>query len=108
MGIAERNAQKDTIDKYLRRIWGDYPRVDTSRFSGEEIRDKVKAFVGYIVYRAQEDGIELNPADVARRAADHLAGRDRPGVHWRIMDDYGRDLEQEDTQSPPCKGDVVD
>ena len=29
MGIAERNAQKGTIDKYLRLHWGNYPHVFT-------------------------------------------------------------------------------
>ena len=67
MGIAERNAQKDTIDKYLYQTWGDYPRVDTSRFPGERVRDNVNAFVDHIVDRAHEDGVELKPADVARR-----------------------------------------
>ena len=50
-------------------------------------------FTNQIVKLAQEDGIELKPADVARRAADHLVRQDRPGVHWRTMDDYGRNLE---------------
>ena len=67
MGIAERNAQKGTIDKYLRQYWGDDPRVDTLRFHGEGIPDKVNAFVGHIVESAQEDGVKLKPADVARR-----------------------------------------
>ena len=105
MGITERNAKNDTIDKYLRQYWGDYPHVATSLVPGKNLRKRVNNFVGQIVKLAQEDGIELKPADVARRAADHLVGQDRPGIHWRTMDDYGRDLEQEDAQSPPYKGD---
>ena len=93
MGIAERNAQKDTIDKYLRQYWGDYPHLATSLVPGKNLRERVNNFVGQIVDRAQEDGIELKPADVARRAADHLVSQDRPGIHWRTMDDYGRNLE---------------
>ena len=34
MGISERNAQKDTIDKYLRFHWGNYPHV----FTGAPVR----------------------------------------------------------------------
>ena len=88
MGIEERRAKQDTIDKYLRRIWGDDPRVDTSRFSEETIRSKVNAFVGYIVYIAQEDGIELKRADVARRAVDHLLSPARGSLahHGRPKD----------------------
>ena len=95
MGIAERNAQKDTIDKYLRFHWGNYPHVLTGVFQGKTQREGAEMFTNQIVKLAQEDGIKLNPADVARRAADHLVGQNRPGVHWRIMDDYGRDLENE-------------
>ena len=96
MGINERNAKKDTIDKYLRQYWGDDPRVDLSRFPGEGVRDKVNAFVGHIVDKAHEDGVDLKPADVARRAADHLASNTNPKPEfpgWRDLDDYGRDLE---------------
>ena len=103
-GITERNAQKDTIDKYLRFHWGNYPHVFTGALQGKTQREGAEMFTNQIVKLAQEDGIELKPTDVARRAADHLAGQDRTGVHWRIMDDYGRDLEQED-RSPPYKGD---
>ena len=106
MGIAERNAHKrDTIDKYLRQYWGDYPHLATSLVPGKNLRERVNNFVGQIVDMAKQDGVNLAPADVARRAADHLVSQDRPGVHWRIMDDYGRDLEQEDAQPPPFKGD---
>ena len=106
MGITERNAQKDTIDKYLRFHWGDYPHVFTGALEGKTQWEGAEMFTNQIVKLAQEDGIELKPADVARRAADHLAGQNRTGVHWRIMDDYRRDLEQEDAQSPPYKGEA--
>ena len=56
----------------------------------------MNAFVGHIVDRAYADGVKLKPADVARRAADHLAGNTNaePGsAGWRDLDDYGRDLE---------------
>ena len=96
MGIAERNALKDTIDKYLRFHWGNYPHVFTGALQGKTQREGAEMFTNQIVKLAQEDGIELKPADVARRAADHLAGQDQPGVHWRIMDDYGRHLENEE------------
>ena len=92
-GITERNAQKDTIDKYLRFHWGNYPHVFTGALQGKTQREGAEMFTNQIVKLAQEDGIELKPADVARRAADHLVSQDRPGVHWRTMDDYGRDLE---------------
>ena len=72
MGITERNAKNDTIDKYLRQYWGDYPHVATSLVPGKNLRKRVNNFVGQIVKLAQEDGIELKPADVAGRAADHL------------------------------------
>ncbi len=95
MGIEEPRAKHDAIDKYLRQYWGDDPRVDTSRFPVEGVRDRVNAFVGHIVDRAHEGGVELKPADVARRAADHLAGTVNPQtpLSWRDLDDYGRDLE---------------
>ena len=92
MGIAERNAQKDTIDKYLRQYWGDYPHLATSLVPGKNLRERVNNFVGQIVKMAQEDRIELKPADVARRAADHLADQERPGIHWRTMDDHRKGL----------------
>ena len=96
MYITERRAKQDMIDKCLHQYWGDDPRVDTSHFPGEEVRDKVNAFVSHIVNKAHEDGVELKPADVARRAADHIvSGRPTQHVDWRTLDDYGRDLEYE-------------
>ena len=61
--------------------------------------ERTRLFTNQIVKLAQEDGIELKPADVARRAADHLAGQDRPGIHWRTMDDHRRDLEADETDT---------
>ena len=98
MGIAERNAQKDTIDKYLRQYWGDYPHLATSLVPGNNLRERVNNFVGRIVDMAKQDGVDLAPEDVARRAADHLAGDANPEPEspgWRDLDDYGRDLEPE-------------
>ena len=65
----------------------------TGALQGETQREGAEMFTNQIVKLAQEDGIELKPADVASRAADHLVGQDRPGIHWRTMDDYGRALE---------------
>ena len=105
MGIAERNAQKDTIDKYLRFHWGNYPHVFTGALQGKTQRERAEMFTNQIVKLAQEDGIELKPADVARRAADHLVSQDRPrstGASWtttegtwrradvRLLDVHGR------------------
>ena len=95
--VSERNARNDTIDKYLYKYWGDYPHVATSIIPGKNLRKRVDKFVGQILKLAQVDGIELNPADVAGRAADHLCGQERPGIHWRTMDDHRRDLENDVT-----------
>ena len=73
MGITERRAKQDTIDKYLRQYWGDYPHVATALIPGKNLRERVNNFVDQIVDMAKQDGVDLAPGDVAGRAADHLA-----------------------------------
>ena len=89
MGIAERNAQKDTIDKYLRQYWGDYPHLSMSLVPGKNLRERVINFVGQIVNMAKQDGVDLAPEDVGRRAADHLASDANPELEspgWRDLE----------------------
>ena len=88
MDIAERNAQKDTIDKYLYQYWGDSPHLATALIPGKNLRERVNNFVSQIVDMAKQDGVDLVPEDVAGRAADHLTA----GAYSEPESPGGRDL----------------
>ena len=61
MGIKERRAKQDTIDKYLRHYWGDYPHLSMSILPGKNLQERVNNFVGQIVDMAKQDWVGPSP-----------------------------------------------